>query len=40
MNEKSYVSGKEVTAQQIIEWFMINHAHGHLEEVRTALDAT
>ena len=33
------MGGKDITAQQIIDSFIINHAHGHLQEIQAILDA-
>jgi hypothetical protein len=31
------LDGQEITAQQMVQWFLVNHAHNHLQAVHNAV---
>ncbi|WP_420642373.1 DinB family protein [Candidatus Leptofilum sp.] len=31
------IGGQEITAQQMVQWFLINHAHNHLEAIHNTI---
>lgn len=31
------IGGKPITAQQMVQWFLINHAHNHLEAIHNSI---
>ena len=32
------IGGQEITTQQMVQWFLINHAHNHIEAIQKTLD--